>query len=161
GDLGALQRMQHDLAVHQEELELQNQQLIESRREIEESHERYVDLFDMAPVGYVTIDDTGLICNVNLQASAMLEPERARQVGIPFFLHVVQEDRRAFLDYFARFRRAVERSEIELRLRTRTGKVVPVLITMRRSHRDRSARYSVALIDLRERQRAEMERRRA
>jgi PAS domain S-box-containing protein len=162
GQLNALERVQHDLATHQEELEIQNQKLRESRKEIEQSHDRYVDLFDLAPVGYATLDEKGLVCDMNLRASTLLETERLRQVGMPFFVHVLQEDRRTYLDYFARCKRATERSEIEIRLRTRTGTIVPVLLTTRRCSASGAAtRYSTAMIDLRERHRAEAARRRA
>src|SRR4051812_21436112 len=66
----------HELEVSQIELEVQNRELIESRRAVDESHDRYIDLFDFAPVGYVTLDNKGIIKEVNLTAAELLHTER-------------------------------------------------------------------------------------
>ena len=51
----------HELRVHQIELEMQNDELRRMQVELETSHEKYFDLYDLAPVGYVTLSDKGLI----------------------------------------------------------------------------------------------------
>src|SRR5262245_1430891 len=81
-ELAKLKQLQHDLVVQQQELELQNQELIESRHALEESHERYVELFDLAPVGLVTLDEHGIVCDINLRTSALLERPRLHAIGM-------------------------------------------------------------------------------
>src|SRR5258707_82306 len=74
----------HKLQVHRAELEMQNRELRESREALEASHARYADLFDFAPVGYMTLDRTGSVLEINLTAASLLKTERQRIVGKPF-----------------------------------------------------------------------------
>lgn len=67
-------KLLHELQVHQIELEMQNEELLIARTEAEASLERYTELYDMAPVGYLTLGGDGTILQVNLKA--------ARQLGI-------------------------------------------------------------------------------
>ncbi len=74
-------RLIHELQVHQIELELQNEELIRARDELETSLERYTDLYDFAPVGYITLQSKGVITRANLAAASLLGMERARLAG--------------------------------------------------------------------------------
>jgi hypothetical protein len=60
------QRTLHELEVHQVELEMQNAELQAARDEAETALEKYTDLYDFAPVGYFSLDQAGLILEVNL-----------------------------------------------------------------------------------------------
>jgi len=62
----------HDLGVHQIELEMQHEELRRSQEELEASKSRYLELYDLAPIGYLTINEKGLIKEVNLTAATML-----------------------------------------------------------------------------------------
>ena len=86
------ERLLHELQVHQVELETQNRDLREAQLLIETSRDRYADLYDFAPVGYVTLDDRGVILEINLTAAGMLDADRSRLVGVPFHLYVARQD---------------------------------------------------------------------
>jgi len=90
------QRLVHELQVHQIELELQNQELQEARTELEMGLERYADLYDFAPMGYLTLARDGAIQDVNLTGARLLGMVRSRVVGARFGLFVSPEDRPAF-----------------------------------------------------------------
>ena len=76
-------RLRHELSTHQIELESQNQELRESRQQIEEARDGYSDLYDFAPVGYVTLDALGYVREVNLTGAVMLGCERGALLGKP------------------------------------------------------------------------------
>jgi PAS domain S-box-containing protein len=78
-----LKKMAHELRVYQIELEMQNQEILRTRVELEQSHADYADLYDFAPVGYLTIDRSGMIHKSNLTACAILGVEREKLMGMP------------------------------------------------------------------------------
>jgi len=71
-------RLLHELQVHHLELEMQNAELREARDAVETQLGRYTDLYDFAPVGYYSIDESGVILEVNLTGAALLGVERSR-----------------------------------------------------------------------------------
>src|SRR5580693_4593929 len=75
-----VKHLAHELHVHQEELEIQNRQLIESQRLLEESRDRYAMLYDFAPVPYVTFCNHGVIREINLPGAALLGQPRERLI---------------------------------------------------------------------------------
>jgi PAS domain S-box-containing protein len=79
-----LHRLQHDLHVHQEELVVQNQELKETGEKLELSRNRYAELYDFAPVGYLSMDRHSVIERINLTAVKMLGIERANALRMPF-----------------------------------------------------------------------------
>ena len=95
------QRLVHELQIHQIELEMQNAELSKARDEAERAVEMYSDLYDFAPVGYLTLDREGVIRTANLTVANLLKTERSRLVGRRFGLFVDANTRAilsAFLD---------------------------------------------------------------
>ena len=72
-----MQRLVHELEVHQIELEMQNDELRQTQQQLETSRNRYASLFDFAPIGYVTFNEDGLILEANLAAATLLGVHRA------------------------------------------------------------------------------------
>lgn len=68
----------HELRVHQIELEMQNENLRQSQFELEMSRDRYMDFYDFAPVGYITLSEAGIILEINLTGAAMLGIARSK-----------------------------------------------------------------------------------
>jgi len=95
------ERLRHELQVHQIELEMQNQELRNALVQAEESRARYSDLYDFAPVGYLTLDENGLVLEANLTIARQLGVERSRLVGCPFSVYVVLADRNAFYSHLS------------------------------------------------------------
>ena len=73
----ATRRVLHELRVHQIELEMQNEELREAQVELEAARMRYFDLYDLAPVGYCSVSEQGLILQANLAAATLLGLSRA------------------------------------------------------------------------------------
>jgi PAS domain S-box-containing protein len=82
----------HELQVHQIELEMQNEEMRKAQNEIETGLARYFDLYDMAPVGYVTVGGKGLILEANLTAATMLGVNRDSLVRQPLTRFILRED---------------------------------------------------------------------
>ena len=94
GDLSSQEArlMLHELRVHQIELEMQNEELRRTQVELENARSRYFDLYDLAPVGYCTISEKGLIKEANLTAANLLGVARRGLVRQPFTKFILKED---------------------------------------------------------------------
>jgi PAS domain S-box-containing protein len=88
----AARRTLHELRVHQIELEMQNEELRRVQTELEESRARYFDLYDLAPVGYLTLNEEGLILEANLTAAKLLGVPRGDLVKQPLSRFILPED---------------------------------------------------------------------
>jgi len=88
-DRSDLASLAHELAVHQAELEIQNEELRQSRTVAEEARDRYLDLYDFAPIGYFTLDEHSRIVEVNLTGCQLLKIDRSNLLKKSFtnFIH--------------------------------------------------------------------------
>jgi len=149
------QRMLHELQVHQIELEMQNDELQQSRNALAATAERYTDLYDFAPVGYVTLDHAGTIVEANLAAARLLGSERARLIGRRFAILVVESDRHAFNDCIGGAFATEVRQACEVHLADQdTPRAVRVEAT--RSEHGTACRVVLHDVSTRRRQEAEM-----
>jgi PAS domain S-box-containing protein len=122
------ERLLHELQVHQTEVETQNRELREAQQTIELARDRYADLYDFAPVGYATLDIKGVIRELNLTAAGMLGGQRTRLIGLPFSVHVAPGDAAAFRGHLRSLASADDRSSVELRLVSRQGPPLAVVL---------------------------------
>lgn len=90
-----------ELQAHHIELEVQNEGLRETQAMLEESRNRYSDLYDFAPLGYFTFDRNGFILEVNLTGADQLGMEREQIFEKPFTFFVAQENRARFRAHLA------------------------------------------------------------
>lgn len=74
-------RLIHELRVHQIELEMQNEVLTETLANVNALRTKYLDLYDSAPVGYLTLDSAGRILELNLRAASLLSQAREALTG--------------------------------------------------------------------------------
>jgi PAS domain S-box-containing protein len=95
-------RMLHELQVHQIELEMQNSELQETRGKLEALLEKYTDLYDFAPVGYLSLDEQGRILELNLTGAALLGVGRSRLISRRLSTFVTQANRPDFLAFLAK-----------------------------------------------------------
>lgn len=81
----------HELHVHQIELEMQNETLRKTQVELEESRDRYRDLYDFAPVGYLSLNEQGMIVEINRTAAGILGAERGRLISRRFSQYLADD----------------------------------------------------------------------
>jgi diguanylate cyclase (GGDEF)-like protein/PAS domain S-box-containing protein len=116
----------HELEVHQMQLEMQNAELRRIQRELEVARDEYADLFDFAPIGYVTIDGTGRILQANLTVAALLDKQRHTLIGQPLSRFVYPEHQEIYYLHYQRVFDTRTRQVCELRLVKADGTSVPV-----------------------------------
>jgi len=116
----------HELEVHQVELLMQNEELRHTHLELEKSRDRYADLYNLAPVAYVTLDANGKILDANIAAALLLGEDRYVFLRRPLSAFMTSDD----ADTFHILRRAVFASETvqgcDLSLRRKDGHSMPV-----------------------------------
>ncbi len=98
-----IDKLVHELQTHQLELEMQNEELRRAQEELIESRDKYSDLYDFAPVGYVTLSEKDLICEANSTLADLLGRERQSLLKGRFSAFVVEEDQ----DEYYRYRRTL------------------------------------------------------
>lgn len=107
----------HELRVHQIELEMQNEELRTAQLALDDQRAKYYDLFDLAPVGYVTLNGKGIVADANLTAVHLLGLERQLLTGQPFAAYVHAEDRDDFYLRQREVEKTGEPQSYEIRLR--------------------------------------------
>jgi PAS domain S-box-containing protein len=154
------QRLLHELEVHQIELELQNSELRQSREETEEALEQYTELYDLAPVGYLTLDPEGTIRASNLTGAALLKLERSKLLGRSFLSFIAPQERSAFLDFLGRVTAGAGREELELGLAPLNERETPLYARIEGVSDATRSKCRIAIIDISKRKQAEEDLRR-
>ncbi len=159
-DPASTSELLHELQVHQAELELQNEELRRTQFQLEEARDRYLDLYDFAPVGYFTVDPEGRISSINLTGAVLLGMDRAELLNRPFSRFVVPELQARWASYLALAREEEAPPALELRLRPNGRDPFPAQISSSRTTVGPGCRPEVrcALQDVSERRRSEAER---
>ena len=116
--------VEHELSVHQIELEMQNEELRQSQMALNASLKRYLDLYDLAPVGYCTVGDDGLIRQANLTLSALLGIERASLVKQNFSTFILSEDQDRYYLACRQLIKTATPLSCELRIVQKDGKTL-------------------------------------
>src|SRR5437867_7118120 len=126
------------------------------KTELEAATQRFVDLYDFAPIAYVSFDRVGRIEEANLAATELLGEPRDRLIGRPFAFYVADLD--LFLRHLLNCRTSEQKVSTELQLKTRKGARIPVELVstpITSTTRNGALLYQTAIMDLSERKRAE------
>ncbi|HAQ18050.1 MAG TPA: hypothetical protein DCR40_02310 [Prolixibacteraceae bacterium] len=150
------QRLIHELEVHQIELELQNEELQLAKQELDESREKYFDLYDLAPVGYLTLTESGIICQANLTAAKMLGVERKKLENKLFYRFICNADQDTYYLKHNQLITSGERQQFDLQLK-RNGNTLfwAHIITVLSWKKEGKYENRVIISDISEQKRAE------
>ena len=113
------QSLIHELHVHQIELKLQNEELITTQQRLERTRNKYSDLFNNAPVGYLILDRTGFILEANQTFADMAGYPANRVVKRPFGNFLTPSTKHLFISQFRAFFKSPETKRMDLQLRKR------------------------------------------
>lgn len=125
---GEIDKLVHELRIHETELRMQNDELRRTQCELEAEREKYQDLFEFAPVGYFVLDRAGRITDVNLTGSAMLNMERKSMYGTPLFLYISDECRSQFDHHFKSVFESEATQSCELKLKRQGDEPLQALL---------------------------------
>lgn len=152
----------HEISVYQEELLVQNEALMRAQSALEEVRDQFIELFDFAPNGYVTLDEQGVITRCNLTAAAFFGRSRPSIEGLPLLGFVTPESRPAYFE-FLRSGRTCQECDVEveatLRVGDRTREVQ--LLCRPRAAQGSTTGFFTSIVDISEKRALERERARA
>jgi PAS domain S-box-containing protein len=126
----------HELQVHQIELEMQNEALREAHMALMVSRDNYLDLYEFAPVGYLTITSKAVIREANLTISALLGVRRRDLINDRVRKYIAQDDLESWDHYFLAVLHSGEKSTCDLRLRKSDGSLLHARLESIRMERD-------------------------
>lgn len=122
--LGDSKQLFHELRVYQIELEMQNEELRSTQQDLEASQMRYFSLYNMAPIGYMTIDDHELIQDANLAAATMLGKNRKELHKKPFSRFIFSDDQDIYYHRIKEIMAGDDLVDWEMRLKRSDGVVL-------------------------------------
>ena len=158
-----VQQLMHELQVHQIEMETQKEELRRTQMELEAARTRYVDLYDFAPAGHLTMDTHGTIMEANLRAETLFGINRKALIGQPLARFIASDDQDIFHRHCQEVLKTGTRQTCEVPLRKEDGVSRWVCCESLAVH-DESGRithWRMALLDVSERKEAEAVRREA
>jgi PAS domain S-box-containing protein len=140
----------HEVQVYQEELTVQNEALRDMQTALEETRDRFIELYDFAPNGYVTLDPHGIIQQINLTGAAWLGKSKQALEGMPLLGFIESGDRNGWMGYLRRCRdyKVGKPVSVQLRLRGTDGHRVIELLCKPRQQSSRE--YFTSMIDVTE-----------
>ncbi|MEQ1827127.1 MAG: PAS domain S-box protein [Pirellula sp.] len=143
-----VQRLVQELQIHQMELQLQNEELREAQVELAESLDRYSDLYEFAPVGYVTLDRLGKILDANLTVTRMLGVERQALIQSQLSNFIVHQSQDAFHFHRQALQSNETKQTCELEMRRADGTFLTVRLESVAFGAEPDRGCRTALIDL-------------
>ncbi len=146
----------HDLQVHQIELEMQNDELRRTEEKLAASQQRYFDLYDLAPVGYITVSEKGLLLKTNLTATNLLGKYRNEMIKQPISNFILTTDQDIYYHHRKLLFETGELQKFELRM-VQTDKLHfwANLDMAAAQDEDGTPEYRIVISDITERKQAE------
>lgn len=140
------QQVLHELHVHQIELELQNEELRRIQESLLATRQQYFELYNFAPVAYLTIDAQGVIKNINLSGATLLGRDRRYLIDRPLLPYIAPDYQGAFFRYLHMLQSPGARGQTELLLAT--GAVCVAVDAMTATTKEGTLLYRMVMTDI-------------
>ena len=118
-----IQQMLHELRVHQVELKMQNEELRQSQEKLAAARDRYYNFCERAPVGFFTVNEKGLVLEVNLTAADFLDVDRFLVVRQPITMFILDEDQDIYYLHRKKLFKTGEPQACDLRMVKKDGTI--------------------------------------
>jgi PAS domain-containing protein len=109
-------KLVHELQVHQIELEMQNEELRHAYETTEKALKKYTMLYDYSPMGYFTLDQDGVIHDLNFSGAEMLHEKRFSLIDANFKLFIYEDSKSVFNDFLSKVYLSNEKESCEVML---------------------------------------------
>ena len=134
--LEMIQKVLQELCIHQIELEMQNEELLQSKEELYGVKERYFDLYELAPIGYCTLSEEGKILQTNLTMATLLVLPKGKLLGRSIMTFISRENQDTWYLYLQKLLKTHTTEPCELQMTKGDG-------TLFWAHLDVSIRHDV------------------
>ncbi|MCK9605102.1 MAG: PAS domain-containing protein [Methylomonas sp.] len=148
----------HELLVHKVELEMQNEELRNTHIALAQALERYADLYEFAPVGYISIDQDDTISEINLAGTSILGIERSKLTHSRFSKLIAPQDSDDWYRWFHKMMASAttETHSFGIHMLRADGSVFNAhLDCLRRESTDSQSALRIAFTDISQTKRAE------
>ena len=153
-----IRELLHELQVHGEEITAQNEQLKKTQAELEHARDRYADLYDFAPIGYLSLDRAGVIVDINLAGAALLGRSRKLLDRLPLFAVAHGSHHTALRAFLKGCWAALDGPQQTTEVETQSSPSRILRLTCHVQRSDRTPLLFVAVLDVTEERRLELER---
>jgi len=145
-----LVRLVEELSIYQIEIEHQNNELREAQEKLHRSYERYADLFNTAPIGYLILDKSYRITDLNETACSILNQTRAEVVDVPFvkFIHPEFQNIFYFTFRFSSQSNVPRSCDLKLQIADDRSLFARIIVTPESLPTDGDLRFRLAMIDI-------------
>ncbi|MEI6888190.1 MAG: PAS domain S-box protein, partial [Bacteroidota bacterium] len=147
------QKLTHELEVHQIELEMQNNELLAARIAAESAAEKYLELYDFAPTGYLSLSNLGKITEINQYGAQMLGKERLFLQGAKFGLFVSANTKPIFNQFFDKVFNGKLKESCEIIMVSKANQ--PITVQLTGIVTEKGDQCLVNMVDITERKQAE------
>lgn len=148
----------HELQVHGEEITAQNEQLKRAQAELEHARDQYADLYDFAPIGYLSVNRRGIITNVNLAGAALLGQKRSFLDRLPLISAAHPSRRLALRKFLDTCWAEPLAPPCTIEIETNQSPTKVLRVTARVQGEGRAARLFAVAVDVTEERRLQLER---
>ncbi len=125
-----LQKIVEELQVYQIELKMQNEELRDSQSQLELSRQKYFNLFEQAPLGYLVIDEAGIVQEANLKAAELFCKNRERIVNTLFITWLDSSAMSSFYEDFLKIKQGSQFGKFESVIRAgKDKKYIDIIIS--------------------------------
>lgn len=151
-----IQRLLHELSVHEIELTMQNEELHLAEQALIAERKRYFDLYDLAPIGYLTINEAGRIVQANRETASLLGLDQTQLVDQPFTRFILPADQAIYYLFRQRMLQSSTPQACELKMFKHNFAPISVEATGRGAiHVQRAQLFRMVLVDITERKATE------